>query len=280
MGEALKAIVLAGLGLLLFLPAYAQQTTGSPPRDVLNAQTITTDPSINFSSGIDYSSGRYGQAQATDILVGLTSVGLSVDEFQLSASLPYLNIVGPAYVVVGPAGVPVIVNPKAGSDSAGRSGWGDLSLSATFNVPSEILDDWELSLTARTKVATANAGKGLSTGATDYAFSADLTHQWDIWSPFVTFEYRIPGNPSFYSFKDAPSFSTGTSVQFSDSLVGIVSYDFDGSISSTLADSQQLFGSISWIFDDRWTATVYAEKGLSAASPAVGTGLLVICKLF
>ena len=280
MGEALKAIVLAAVSLLIFLPAQAQEVPSNASRDVSNSRSSGSDLGINFSSGLDYSSGRYGQTQATDILIGLTSLGVTFDDFQVSASLPYLNIVGPAYVVVGPGGTPVIVNPKAGSDSAGRSGWGDLNLSATFNVPKDFLADWELSLTARTKIATANAGKGLSTGATDFAFSADLSRQWDIWSPFVTFEYRIPGNPSFYSFKDAPSFSAGTAIQISDSLVGIASYDYDASISSTLADSQQLFGSISWIFNERWTATVYAEKGLSNGSPTVGTGLLVICKLF
>jgi hypothetical protein len=235
---------------------------------------------MNFSTGVDYSSGKYGQTQSTDILVGLSSFGVTFDDFQVSASLPYLDITSPAYVVVGPGGAPVEINPKAGASSATRSGWGDLSLSVTYNVPSVILDDWDLSLTARTKVATANAAKGLSTGATDYAFDVDLSHQWDIWSPFVTFGYRIPGNPSFYSFNNAPSFSVGTSVQLSDELVAITSYDFDGSISSSLADSQQLFGSLSWLYNDRWSATIYAEAGLSSGAPGIGTGLLLICKLF
>jgi hypothetical protein len=174
----------------------------------------------------------------------------------------------------------VIVNPKAGVGSTDRSGWGDLNLSATYTVPSEYLDDFDVAIAGRTKIATANSAKGLSTGATDFAVSLDVSRQFGAWSPFVSFGYRVPGNPSFYAFNDAPSFSVGTSVQLDDNLIAIASYDFDGSISSTLADAQQLFGSVSWLFNDRWTFTVYAEAGLSSGAPGVGTGLLVSWKLF
>jgi hypothetical protein len=263
--------------MLVCAPANAQEP-GASPKDLPVAIDVFSN--ISLSTGIDYSSGNYGQSQSTDILVGLTSLAATVDSFQLSASLPYLNITSPEYVVIGPGGDPVLVSPKRGASSTGRSGWGDLSLSVTYSVPSEILDDWDLTLGVRTKIATADVSKGLSTGSEDYAFSVDVSHQWDIWSPFVTFGYRFPGSAKFYAFNNAPSFSVGTTIELSDSLVAITSYDFDGSISSSLADSQQLFESVSWLLNDRWTITAYAEKGLSSGSPSIGTGLLIGCKLF
>jgi hypothetical protein len=253
-------------------PAGSQESPATQPAG--------SPMSVSLSSGIDYSTGKYGEPQSTDILVGLTSVAVIADDFQFFASLPYLTITGPAYLVVGAGGVPVVVNPKLGASSVNRSGWGDPSLSATYTFPSDHLDDFNIAITGRTKIAAADSAKGLSTGATDFAFSVDVSRQFDVWSPFVTFGYRIPGNPAFYAFNDAPSFSVGTSVLLDDRLVVIASYDFDGSISSSIADAQQIFGSVSWLFNDDWTFTAYAEAGLSSGAPRVGTGLMISRKLF
>lgn len=244
-----------------------------------NSQPAAPATQVSLSSGIDYSSGRYGDPQSTDILVGLTSIAVTKGSFQFSASMPYLTITGPDYVVVGPGGIPVLVTRRPGANSADRSGWGDLSLSATYTLPSENLDNFDVAITGRTKVATANVSKGLSTGATDFALSVDVSKTFDIWSPFVTWGYDIPGNPAFYAFNDAPSFSVGTSVQLNDQLVAIASYDFNGSISSSLADAQQLFGSVSWLYNNSLTLTGYAEVGLSSGAPSVGTGLLISFKV-
>lgn len=245
----------------------------APGQDDKNAAGVT------FSSGIDYSSGTYGDGKSTDILVGLTNLSVTWDDLRFDASLPYLTITGPAYVVVGPSGVPVLVAPRRGADSTNRSGWGDLSLGATYSLPSEDLDDFDVAVTARTKVATADASKGLSTGATDFAFSVDVSRQFDIWGPFVNFGYRVPGKPAFYSFNDAPSFSVGTSVALDDNLVAITSYDFDGSISNSLADAQELFASLTWLVTDQISLTAYADDGLSSGAPKLGTGLLISWKL-
>jgi hypothetical protein len=237
-------------------------------------------PSVSLSSGIDYSSGNYGDSKPTNILVGLTSLGVTADQFQFAASAPYLSITGPAYVVVGAGGVPVLINPKAGSNTTARSGWGDLNLSATYMPPSQDLDDFEVAISVRTKIPTADVSKGLSTGATDFSFYLDVSRQFDVWAPFVTFGYRVPGKPSFYSFNDAPSFSVGTSVELDEKLVAMVSYDFDGSISTSLADAQQIFASLSWLATDDISLTAYAEDGLSSGAPKVGTGLLISWKVY
>jgi hypothetical protein len=109
------------------LAAQAQEPVTIPSKEVSTGQPSDHASSVNISTRIDYSSGKYGQSQSTDILVGLTSLGVTFDDFQVSASLPYLNITSPAYVVVGPGGVPVAVTPKAGASDTTRSGWGDLS---------------------------------------------------------------------------------------------------------------------------------------------------------
>ena len=261
----------AAMILAMATPVFAEDATVK--------QDNSGATSVSLSSGIDYSSGTYGDRKSTDILVGLTSLGVTTGDFMFTASVPYLTITGPAFVVVGSEGVPVLISPQPGTDSTARSGWGDLNLGVTYTLPSKYLDDFEVAVTARTKIATADASKGLSTGATDYAFYVDVSRQFDIWSPFVNFGYRVPGKPSFYSFDDAPSFSVGTSVALGNDLVAIASYDFDGSISSSLADAQQLFASITWLATDDISLTAYADDGLSSGAPKVGTGLLISWKV-
>ena len=265
--------VVAGLAMTA-IPVSAQDAP--PPA---KPQDEESAPSWTFSSGLDYSSGRYGAKQSTDILVGLSNITLKTGDFQFSAALPYLSIVGPAYVVVGAGGALAIVNPKAGATSTQREGLGDLNLSATYTLQPEDFGGFEADFTGRTKIATADASKGLSSGETDFGFSVEVSRQIDIWEPFVTFGYTVPGSPVAYSLNSAPSFSVGTSVQLDDNLIAIASYDFNGSISSSLADAQQLFGSLSWVFNDSLTLTGYAELGLSSGSPAQGTGLLLSWKI-
>jgi hypothetical protein len=274
----------AAIALATATPAFAADTAVATATPAFGVDTAVKPDasggtSVSVSSGIDYSTGKYGEAKSTDILVGLTNLSVTSHDFTLSASLPYLTIAGPAFVVVGPGGVPVLIKPRPGTDSAGRSGWGDLSLGVSYTLPAELLDDFEVAVTERTKVATADASKGLSTGATDFSFYVDVSRQFDIWSPFVNFGYHVPGKPSFYSFDDAPSFSVGTSVALGSDLVAIASYDFDGSISSTLADAQQLFGSMTWLATNDISLTAYADYGLSSGAPKVGTGLFISWKV-
>ena len=106
--------------MLLAMPACAMAQDDQP------GDTIT------FSTGIDYSSGRYTQPQSTDIMVGLSSIALTTGAWRFSASMPYLNIVGPPYVVVGPTGDPILVTQKGAANSTIRDGWGDVNLGATY----------------------------------------------------------------------------------------------------------------------------------------------------
>ena len=262
--------VLAVAALACAAPAAA--------KDLKADGDAASDTSVSLSTGLDYSSGKYGSVRATDILVALTDVTLKTGDFQFTAALPYITITGPAFLVVGAGGVPIVVNPGRTADKE-RKGLGDLNFSTTYSVPSELTDEFQVDLTGRIKLATGEQSQGLSSGETDFGFSVDVSRQFGDWAPFVSFGYRIPGRPTAYSLVSAPSFSVGTSLQLGDHFLAIMSYDFDGTISSTLADSQQLFGSISWVATDDLTFTTYGEYGMSSGAPRGGGGLLASWKV-
>jgi hypothetical protein len=105
--------------------------------------------------------------------------------------------------------------------------------------------------------------------------SVDVSRAYGRWQPFVTAGYLISGQPATYSLKNTLSVSAGTSYELTDSLIAIVSYDFDSASSPLLASSQELFASFSWLVNDKITLTGYATNGMSSGSPKVGAGLIM-----
>jgi hypothetical protein len=258
---------LLGMALML-LPSGA---TGAWAQ---GADITEPDLHVTGSFGFDYSNGGYGTAQNTNVLLGLFGVGLETGNFRFTAGMPYMRISGRGLVVFDAGGNVILVNRRNGPLDD-RTGWGDLNLSASYTVPSSALDDFEVRLTATTKLPTASSRRRLSTGEADFGLSIDVSRQYGIWGPFLSAGYLIPGRPALYTLRDTASVSVGTSIELSEHLVAITSYDYDSESAPQAAASHQLFGSLSWIRDGGITLTGYAKLGLNSGSPDVGGGLLL-----
>jgi hypothetical protein len=236
------------------------------------------DFSFTLNSGLDYSNGDYGTIKNTGVLVALTSVGVQTGDFRFNLSAPYLNVSGQGLVLFDSSGNPIITDQGTISTSNVRSGFGDLSLSASYDLPPAILDDFELEFIGRVKIPTGSSAKGLSTGKADFGASIDLSREFGIWGPFLTVSYVSVGQPSTYSLSDTYSVSTGTSIELTDYLVAIVSYDYDSASTPLVGNSNELFGSLSWLYNDKITLTGYATTGLSTGAPAISGGFFVSYK--
>ena len=239
------------------------------------ARANDEDIQLTGTVGVDYSNGGYGTTRNTNVLLDLSSLSAQIDNLKLSASVPYMRISGRGLVVFDAAGNPIVINRRTSITPDVRSGFGDLNLSATYTIPPAILSDFQVELTGRAKVPTASARRRLSTGEADFAMSVDVSRRYGIWSPFVTVGYLIPGQPSGYSLYNTVSISAGTAIELDKSLVAIVSYDQDSASARQVGASRELFGSLSWILNNRITLTGYGTAGLSSGSPNVGTGLIV-----
>ena len=85
----------------------------------------------------------------------------------------------------------------------------------------------------------------------------------------------MPGKPSVFTLYDTASVSAGTTLELSDNLVAMASYDWDSASTPLVPASHQLFGSLSWVRDDKVTLSGYTTVGLSDGSPQIGVGVLV-----
>ena len=258
--------------LLAALALLALSTSGAFAGD---KDTPSPDWQLTGTLGLSDSGGNYGTPVNTDVLLGLSTLSIADGNFKFSASIPYMRIAGRGLVVFDASGNPIVINRRTSLPPDVRTGWGDVNFSASYTIPPSVLDDFEVRLTGVTKMPIGSARRRLSTGEYDFGASVDISRQFGIWGPFVTVGYMDLGKPTGFTLYNTTSFSAGTSLMLRDNLVAVASYDYDSADSPLVPAGHQLFGSLSWICNDRITLTGYGSVGLSAGSPDAGGGFLI-----
>jgi hypothetical protein len=174
-------------------------------------QNAHANNNVQFSTGINYSSGDFGLTQKTKVAVVPFSVKLKTGNWAFRASLPYVTVDGPGDVGVvlddngggrgsnsGPGGGGGSPEDDGSNSGFGRSnrvsGLGDLSLSTTYSF-NEIGDsDFYTDVTARVRLATGNENKGLSAGATDYGLATEFGIDKDNGGAYLSVGRRFLGS--------------------------------------------------------------------------------------
>lgn len=130
------------------------------------------DTGLTLSTGLDYSTGKYGSASDTEIwylpLIGKFETG------PLKLTVPYIRITGPGNVVGGAEDI-IQLRQTGAATRHTASGLGDVVAAASYSVyenrPAGLLVD----VTGKIKFGTADETKGLGTGENDYAIQGDVT---------------------------------------------------------------------------------------------------------
>lgn len=247
-------------------PAAAQQapTTKS-----------VVEEALTLSTGVDYSSGKYGLPNTTSILVVPFALRAKVGDFAFTGSIPYLTIRGSG-VVVGPDGKPIPGVPTTGGT---RSGLGDVTLGAEYYVPSASLGGLDLGIGGRVKIPTASKSKQLTTGKTDETVFVDASYTFGNVSPFLNVGYRFLGSPSGVSLRNGPTASVGSTFMVGKTIL-MASYDYSRATTTTTKGSHDLFGGITVPATKRLMITGYGSAGLSSGAPDYDVGLLLSLKGF
>ena len=232
-----------------------------------------------LSTGIDFSTGHYGDTQSTEIIVVPVSLRVrAADWLSLGLSNAWIRIDGPG-VVLGPDNEPLPGFPTARQT---RQGLGDLGASATASLPLGDDTPWSIDLTGRVKLPTASKRRGLTTGKTDVSFSADVSYLAGKWLPFVEVGIRIPGDPAGIDLRNSPSVSLGFARVLGTRGKGgavIASYDWQRAFSPLADDSHSLFAAYSYPVAKRFDLTGYGSVGLSRGAAGIEAGILISAKL-
>ncbi|MET3527138.1 hypothetical protein [Phenylobacterium koreense] len=248
--------------------------TASAFATAADAQETAGSSGLSLTTGLDYSSGSYSADEKTEILVAPFSAAWRNDTVRLTASLPYVRIDGPAGVVLGPDGKPL---PGVTGVAGKRSGLGDLSLGGSITLPTLPIG-LGIDLTGRAKLPTSDPDKHLGTGEADFTVGADFTYPIGPVAPFLSVNYRMPGDPEGVELRNTYAASVGASMVFGRSIA-IVSYDYAQASSPLAKDARELFGAVSTPVTDKVNGTLYGTAGLSEGSADYGVGVMLTLKL-
>ncbi len=256
--KIMKRLIQAIILVALCTSGVAAQSAGTTPSDKVKL-TLTT--------GVDYSSGDYGQVIDTHILYMPVITKIRYDRWTAKLTIPYLSITGPGVVIGG----------EDGSDSGTpgakttESGLGDVTASLGYTFP--IIDDHtKLSLTGKIKFPTADEDRNLGTGQFDYTAQAGINH--NIGDAFVSASVarKFNGSSARFMLNDVWKYSVGAGYSFTKNTTAGLTYDFREA-AGTGDNISEASAYLAYKVAQDWTVQIYAMSGFTDASPDLGGGL-------
>ena len=236
---------------------------------------------VTISTGMDFSSGNYGEPEKTDTLVVPVILRYETGPWTARLNLPWIRVKG-------------TVNRETGESFGGatgavrtQSGIGDLTAAAFYTVLDPSKSAVGLDLGGKIKFATANKNKCLlTTGETDYSLQADLYGMVGSFTPFLTLGWTRKGDPvrrdadcaslgEKVDFKNPWYAGIGASYRFTGSTSAGVSYDFRDKLTSSGDPISEATVFLSQRLSPDIKMQVYGVAGFSDNSPDWGLGATV-----
>jgi hypothetical protein len=232
------------------------------------------DGVFSLTSGVDYSTGKYGLAESTDITYIPFTAKYETDDTTLKLTVPWLKITGPGDVVGGDA---TIVLGKSNRPITTQSGLGDIVFTATHTIAR--LGETQpilLDLTGKIKFATASASKGLGTGENDYSIMLEaykpLTKTITL---FGDVGYKLMGDPAGINLHNVWFGSAGLSCKLSPTTSAGIMADVRQAILDTSQPLRELTAFAIHKFGDHYKLQSYLTHGYTDSSTNWGGGVML-----
>ena len=226
---------------------------------------------FSVTSGVDYSSGKYGSQDRTDItsipVIGKYEVG----SWAFKLTVPYVSITGPGNVSPG---IGKFKNTTTTQRST-ESGLGDIVAAATYNLYNAANGGPAIDVTGKVKFGTADDKKGLGTGENDYMGQVDLYQSFGDFTALGTLGYRVYGDTSAAPLDDVFYGSVGGTYKIAPGTSAGVIYDYRPAITSNGSAVSEATAFVNHKINDHWKAQAYLVKGFANGSPDYGVGALV-----
>lgn len=228
-------------------------------------------PKLVFSTGLDYSSGKYGQAEDTKITYVPFTGKYEVDRWTFKATVPYIQIEGPANVTPDSRVVVAGTRPVRSKES----GLGDVVVGASYNALANLEDQFYLDLGFKVKLPTADEQKGLGSGKTDYSVYTDLYKTYGNVTLLGTLGYKKFGDPTGIDLNDVLYGSAGFSYKLSsaDSIGFVVDAREKTTNTSEALREYSVF--YSHKFNNTYKLQTYLVTGDTTSSVDIGGGAIL-----
>ncbi|MGB7814877.1 MAG: transporter [Methylotenera sp.] len=154
--------------------------------------TKAEEARIGFTTGLDYSTGKYGQSESTNIKYVPLIGKYEYDRWLVKVTVPWLQVDGPGGATGGDSKIIIADNVNKHSS---ESGLGDIVAGVTYTAFESEEQKFILDVGAKVKFGTASVKKGLGTGENDYAVQLDAYKTLDKLTLLGTIGYKALGDP-------------------------------------------------------------------------------------
>ncbi len=232
------------------------------------------DSELRLGIGADYTRGTYGGTHETTTFSIPFTARYESGRWTYKLTVPWLEVTGPANFVPGFGNTDTSGKPHrrnfAGTTT--ESGIGDTVGSVTYNLWYDEDAEQGIDLTGRVKLPTADAGKGLGTGSTDFSAQVDVYRTFNRTTLFADVGYYWFGHSDYVALENAVNYGIGASQKLNDEdSLGI---SLDGRQKASVGGAPQreltLFWNRRMDRDTRFQA--YTLFGFANGSPDFGVG--------
>jgi hypothetical protein len=254
----------AGMTVALAIAAFVLMSASAA------AQESGAD--LRLSTGIEFSTGRYGGTDDIEELYVPFTLRAGFDRIGVRVTVPWLSVTAPEDTVITDPGT----EPLPGSGATvTESGLGDVVGALTF-YDLYVSDNADLVVdaTGKIKFGTADETTGLGTGENDYTLQLDAYRFFDRLSLQGTAGYRLRGDPPGIDLNDVFLASIGGAYLASANAIVGIYYDYRESAIDGTADIQEVSGFASFRLGRAWRMELYAFTGLTDSSTDFGGGIL------
>lgn len=222
---------------------------------------------LSVTSGVDYSTGHYGNPSSTDITYVPITGTYDMGDTVVKVTVPWLQITGPKF---DPNTGAVLKGAPAGTES----GLGDVVVGVSRNVVKGNGSMPWMDVTGKVKLPTADASRGLGTGKADYSAQLDLYNSYGKLSPFATLGYKILGKPAGADMNNVFFGTLGASYKVAAKTSIGAMYDARQAPSPTSYNQSELTAFVTHQMTKVSKVQAYVVKGFSQGSPDHGVGVM------
>lgn len=220
------------------------------------------------AAGVDYSRGDYGGAQDTEFSSVSATLRATTGRWRFEAIAPYYHLKGPEGSVSGGVIIP------GGGPVSSRSGFGDVSLGATYQLFEPVAGGTTLEIGGLVKLPTAK--DGLGTGEADYSLQMTLRRPLgERLTAVIGAGYQWLGDPVAFELKDGPTALAGLDYAVSDRVNVGALVNYRSAYIGGLEDPLQVNPYAILRSGGPWSVVGYGTVGLSSASPDFGGGMIL-----
>lgn len=267
-----------------------------PALAVLTAEPALAQTRLQLSTGLHYSSGKFGDNEHTDVIVAPFAAKLQHKRLTLRAWVPYVSIRGPAdvAVVLDESGSTGSASGAGASGSGGGGGsWsmdaaprttrimgtstgiGDAVVSATYAFNSLFETPLYADVTGRVRLPTGDDSRGLGLGATDYAILGEVGAERRWGGLYLSGGHRFLDDVDGLSRRNGWQLGTGFWLDRGKTALGL-EYDWRAASFDGGKDPSEVAAFVSYRLKENWKISLDVSAGLNDATADFGVGLNLV----